>query len=51
MINGLEKIELVNGINFAISAFSLRGRNLKLRRELTIKLFFSLQFANKQGGK
>ena len=34
MMNGLEKIELVNGTNFASSAFGLRGHNLKLRREL-----------------
>ena len=34
MINRLGKIQLVNGINFASSAFSLRGHNLKLRREL-----------------
>ena len=34
MINGLEKLELVNGINFASSAFSLRGHDSKLRREL-----------------
>ena len=34
MINLLEKIELVNGINFASSAFGLRGHNLKFRREL-----------------
>ena len=34
MINGLEKIELVNGIKFASSSFGLRGHNLKLRREL-----------------
>ena len=34
MINGLEKIELVNGINFASSAFGLIGHNLKLRSEL-----------------
>ena len=34
MINGLEKIELVNGINFASLTFSLRGHNLKIRRKL-----------------
>ena len=34
MINGLEKIELLNGIYFASSDFGLRGHNLKLRREL-----------------
>ena len=37
MINGLEKIELANGINFGSSAYSLRGHNLKLRRELVKK--------------
>ena len=46
MINGLEKIELVNGINFASSAFGLRGHNLKLRRELVKKLFSSIRFPN-----
>ena len=47
MINVLEKIELVNVINLASSVFSLRGRNLKLRRKLVKKLVSSLQFPNK----
>ena len=36
IINELEKKELVNGINFACSSFSLRAYKLKLRRELVL---------------
>ena len=34
MTNRLNNIKLVSGINFPISAFNLRGQNLKLRKEL-----------------
>ena len=37
MINGLEKLELVNGINFSSLAFSLRVHNLKTHKGIGIE--------------